>query len=88
MNEGIKKVLGPVQNKMTPIKSSTEYLITDRGQQMERWIEHYFGFYSLLTLDAVEFLCIMDELYFGHDDFNSLLGALWSSSIFSLIYLR
>lgn len=44
----------------TPIKSSTGYVITDRGQQMERWVEHFSGLYSVqntvtpAALDAIE----------------------------------
>ena len=36
MYDGIKKALGPVQSKTTPLKSSTGEVITDKGQQMER----------------------------------------------------
>ena len=29
-----------------PLKSSSGEIITDKGQQMERWVEHYFDLYS------------------------------------------
>ena len=41
MYDGIKKALGPVQSKTAPLKSSTGEVITDKGQQMEIWVEHY-----------------------------------------------
>ena len=38
MYDGIKTAMGPVQNKTAPLKSSTGQVITDKGQQMERWV--------------------------------------------------
>ncbi|KAL8607443.1 hypothetical protein ACOMHN_004417 [Nucella lapillus] len=46
MYEGIKKALGPTQSKTTPLKSSIGEVITDKGQQMERWVEHNLELYS------------------------------------------
>ena len=46
MYDGIKKALGPMQSKMAPLKSTTGEVITDQGQQMERWVEHYSDLYS------------------------------------------
>ena len=46
MYDGIKKALGPVQNKTAPLKSSTGEVITNKEQQMERWVEHYSDLYS------------------------------------------
>lgn len=40
MYNGIKTALRPVQNKTTPLKSATEEVITDKGQQLEKWLEH------------------------------------------------
>ena len=68
MYEGIKKALGPVQSKTAPLKSTTGELITDKGKQMERWVEHYSDLYSRentvspAALEAIECLPIMEEL--------------------------
>lgn len=68
MYEGIKKALGPAQTKTAPLKSFTGEIITDKGQQMERWVEHYSVLYSRQNivspsaLDAIECLPVMDEL--------------------------
>ena len=65
---GIKKALGPTLNKTAPLRSSTEEVITDRGHQLERWVEHYSDIYSRenimapSALDAVECLPTMEEL--------------------------
>ena len=68
MYDGIKKALGPTLNKTAPLRSSTGEVITDRGHQLERWVEHYSDIYSrenivsLSALDAVECLQTMEEL--------------------------
>ena len=68
MYDGIKTAMGPVQNKTAPLKSSTGEVITDKGQQMERWVEHYADLYSRqnvvtsAALDAIECLPTMEEL--------------------------
>ena len=68
MYDGIKKALGPTLNKTVPLRSSTREVITDRGHQLERWVEHYSDIYSrenivsLSALDAVECLPTMEEL--------------------------
>ena len=68
MYDGIKTAMGPVQNKTAPLKSSTGEVITDKGQQMERWVEHYADLYSRqnvvtsAALDAFECLPTMEEL--------------------------
>ena len=60
MYDGIKKALGPTQSKTAPLKSSSVEIITDEGQQMERWVEHYSDLYprenavSPASLDAIE----------------------------------
>ena len=46
MYDGIKKAIGPVQRLTYFIKSSTEDLLTDNKEQMERWVEHYSNLYS------------------------------------------
>ena len=46
MYDGIKKALGPTQSKTAPLKSTTREVITDQGQQMDRWVEHYSNLYS------------------------------------------
>ena len=40
MYDDIKKALGPTLNKTAPLRSSTAEVITDRGHQLERWLEH------------------------------------------------
>ena len=61
-------VIGPVQSKTAPLKFSTGEVITDKGQQMERWLEHYSDLYSKentvshSALEAIERLPTMDEL--------------------------
>ena len=46
MSNGIRKALEPTLNKTAPLRSSTEEIITDKGHQLERWVEHYFDIYS------------------------------------------
>ena len=64
----MKKALGPTLNKTAPLRSSTGEVITDRGHQLERWVEHYSDIYarenivSPSALDAVECLLAMEEL--------------------------
>ena len=64
----IKEALGPTLNKTAPLRSSTGEVITDRGHQLERWVEHYSNIYSTenivspSALDAVECLPTMEEL--------------------------
>lgn len=68
MYEGIKTSIGPIQNKTAPLKSTSGEAITDKGQQMERWVEHYSDLYSrqnVVTssaLDAIKCLPVMEEL--------------------------
>ena len=68
MYDGIKKALGPTLNKTAPLRSSTGEVITDRGHQLDRWVEHYSDIYSRenivspTALDAVECLPTMEEL--------------------------
>ena len=71
MYDGIKKALGPMQSKMAPLKSTTGEVITDQGQQMERWVEHYSDLYSRVNtvipsaLGAIKCMPIMEELQCG-----------------------
>ena len=68
MYDGIKKALGPTLNKTALLRSSAGEVITDRGHQLERWVEHYSDIYSRenivspSALDAVECLLTMEEL--------------------------
>ena len=68
MYNGIKKAPGPTLNKTAPLRSSTGEVITDRGHQLKRWVEHYSNIYSKentvspSALDAVECLPTMGEL--------------------------
>ncbi|XP_076035992.1 uncharacterized protein LOC143021955 [Oratosquilla oratoria] len=68
MYEGIKTALGPTQSKTTPLKTTSGEVITGKGKQMDRWVEHYSELYSRentiapSALDAIEPLPIMEEL--------------------------
>ena len=68
MHDGIKKAVGPTLNKTAPLRSSTREVITEWGQQLDRWVEHYSDLYSRenivspSALDAVECLPTMEEL--------------------------
>ncbi|XP_063605235.1 uncharacterized protein LOC134780428 [Penaeus indicus] len=68
MFDGIKKAVGPEVKKTAPLKSATGEIITDREQQMKRWVEHYSELYSRETvvtdaaLDATDDLPVMEEL--------------------------
>ncbi|XP_035663411.1 uncharacterized protein LOC118407100 [Branchiostoma floridae] len=68
MYEGIKKAIGPTQNGSAPLKSLPGETITDRGKQMERWLEHYSELYARentineTTLDSIETLSVLWEL--------------------------
>ena len=68
MYDGIKKALGPMQSKTAPLKSATGEVITDQGQQMERWVEHYSDLYSRentvtpSALGTIKCMPIMEEL--------------------------
>ena len=53
---------------MPPPPSSSGEILTDKVQQMERWVEHYSDLYSRentvspAALDAIECLPTIDEL--------------------------
>ena len=67
MHDGIKKALGPNLNKTPPLISSTGEIITDKGHQLERWVEYYSDLYSRenivspSALDAIECLPTFEE---------------------------
>lgn len=52
----------------SPLKSSSGVVLSDKNQQMERWVEHYTDLYStqntmtVSALDAFDCLPTMDEL--------------------------
>ena len=68
MYNGMKKAVGPSAVKVAPLKSATGVVITDRGEQMERWAEHYRELFSrenTVTDAAIEStnpLPVIDEL--------------------------
>ncbi|XP_052673517.1 uncharacterized protein LOC128155711 [Crassostrea angulata] len=68
MYDGIKRAVGPNQCKTSPLKSSSGVVLSDKNQQMERWVKHYTDLYStqntvtVSALDAIECLPTMDEL--------------------------
>ena len=65
--DGITKALGPTQSKTAPLKSISGEVITDKGKQMEGWVEHYSELYSRensvvdSALDAIEPLPITED---------------------------
>ena len=67
MYDGIKNALEPTLKKTAPLRSSTGEVITDKGHQLERWVEHYSNLYSRenivspSALDAVKCLLTMEE---------------------------
>ena len=62
-----KEGIGSYPVQYDPLSSSGE-IMTDKGQQMERWMDNYSDFYSrentvsLGALDVTECLPTMDEL--------------------------
>ncbi len=70
MYRGINKAIGPTQSKTAPLKSANGEKITDKNQQLERWVEHYVQNFmphaenvvSARALDSIENLPIMEEL--------------------------
>jgi len=59
-----QKALGPTQSK----KLTDEEIITDKGKQMERWVEYYSELYSrenvvvTSALNVIKPLPIMEEI--------------------------
>ncbi len=68
MYKGIKKALGRTQSKTAPVMSTSGEVITDKGKQLDRWVEHYSELYSsdntvaTSALDAIEPMTITEEL--------------------------
>ena len=68
MYNGIKVAVGPSAKGVAPLKSLAGEKITDRGKQMDRWVEHYSELYSRETrvsdaaLEGMTQLPIMEEL--------------------------
>ena len=66
--DGITKALRPTQSKTEPLKSISGEVITDKGKQIERWVEHYSELCSRensvvdSALDAIKPLPIMEDL--------------------------
>lgn len=46
MYECIETALSPTQSKTAPLKTTSGEVITDKGKQMDRWLEHYSGLYA------------------------------------------
>uniref|UniRef100_A0A2C9KHL5 Reverse transcriptase domain-containing protein n=1 Tax=Biomphalaria glabrata TaxID=6526 RepID=A0A2C9KHL5_BIOGL len=78
MYEGIKKAIGPAQNKPAPLKSTTGETITDMSEQMHRWVEHYSELYATTSsvsdsaLNTINQLPTMNEL----DEVSNLLDII------------
>lgn len=68
MFDGIKKAVGPEVKRTAPLKSATGETITDREQQMKRWVEHYSELYARETvvteaaLNTIDDMPVMEEL--------------------------
>lgn len=68
MYDDMTTALGPTQSKTAPLKSISGVVITDKGKQMKRWVEHYSELYSRensvvdSALDVIEPLPIMEDL--------------------------
>ncbi|KAJ8375559.1 hypothetical protein SKAU_G00061390 [Synaphobranchus kaupii] len=68
MYDVIKKAIGPAQNKVAPLKSTTGEIINNRDKQMDSWAEHYSELYSrensvsCSALDTIKRLPVMVEL--------------------------
>ena len=68
MFDGIKKAIGPTQEKCAPLKTSTGEIITEKSKLMECWVEHYSELYgsassiSPSTLNKIERLPTFYEL--------------------------
>ena len=68
MYDGIKQALGPSQSKTAPLNSANGEPITDKREQLDRWVEHYSELYSRKTtvttpaLESVSQLPILVEL--------------------------
>ena len=68
MYAGIKEATGPTITKSVPLKTKSGENITDKKEQMERWVEHYLELYSTqdvvtdAALDAISQLPILEEL--------------------------
>lgn len=68
MYDGLKTALGLTQSKTAPLKSTTGEVITDQGQQLNRWVENYSELYSRdysvtsSALDRIDRLPVMEEL--------------------------
>ena len=59
MYEGIKCALGQTQTKMPPpLQSASGEVTTDKGEQMERWVEHFYSdLYSKENVSIVPSAC-------------------------------
>ena len=68
MYDGIKRALGPPEEKTAPLKSKSGEPITDLKEQMDRWVEQYSELYLRETvvtdaaLNSFTPLPVMDEL--------------------------
>ena len=62
MYRGLKQAFGPSSIKSAPIKTKTGEIITERGQQMKRWAEHYEDLFSTIKVTTEEALSGVPEL--------------------------
>ena len=63
-----KAVIGQVKRKIAPLKDLEGNLLTDKSQQLKRWIEHYDALYGrepdidAQVIDNLPILTCLDEL--------------------------
>ena len=68
MYEGIKKAIGPTQIKTAPLKTLSGVILTNKEDQLQRWVEHFAELYSrqntvsASAIDAVEQRPTLHEL--------------------------
>ncbi len=64
MHEGINEAIGPTQRKTAPLKYASGEKITDKNQQLEKWVEHYSERYVTENVVSAQALDspVMEEL--------------------------
>ena len=66
--EDATQATGPARKRSAPLKSETGAVITDRREQMGRWMKHYLDIYSTENtvsgeaLDSIQSTPVIQEL--------------------------
>ncbi|XP_076058578.1 uncharacterized protein LOC143035596 [Oratosquilla oratoria] len=89
MYDGMKKAFGPSITKIAPLKTASGDTITDRGKQMERWVEHYQELYSrenavnTAAVEKYKALPLMEELHVpaSIDELRKAIDSLASGKV-------